>query len=411
MADQQNNEAFVLPYAHKDHIAYMQGQLDEQIQITAYHGFAILDGTLVPYSLQKNSQQVNLGEVVFDLKDSSLSHLMSVIDAFNRLAFFQKVLELSKTEIAKQSGSEDMRPIHGKLLNDFLSLYNFDLETLGVGNEAQENPGKFFHQMVIGSGLFYMEDFLFCIKTVVHDQIINLPKEKVQQLRKLIHDASAVISTYRIGVSIFNEYHKAHLAHEKFLHAFEGLNFIVRYIALESDLKIEIEPDATVGFLIKNATKFYLDSEIQLEIHPELEHLVLGEKTAFDFFHIIFNLVNNAWKYSLHPDIKREFNVESRPIEVRVALEEEILNIEVTDYGLNINQDDFSKVLEGVQVHKSKQGFENIPSTGEGLRGVVDVISKMEGSIIIEKLEEGNGKKFVVKLPINDLLKIISVEA
>lgn len=388
------------------HINYMQSQLDQQIQIAAHNGFVVLNGQVVPYSIQKNNTDINLGDPVAILENASILNFMQSINAIERLAFFQKLLQLSKSEILKQTGSEDMHQIRAKVLSDFLGEYDITLASWisSSGYSAQE-IGKVFHEMVIGNGLFYMQDFIFAVKTIVKEKLIDLPDVKAEQLRRLVHNAAAAISVYQIGVSIFNDYHKSHLAHSKFLNAFESLNYIVRLMALESDLKVELEPNQTVSLLAKKATQLYLDSEVLLQVDPNVAKIQISEENAADIFHVVFNLVNNAWKYSLHPDIKAKYNIESRPVDVEISVIADYLLIEVADYGLSIAKDDESKVLEGVQIHKSRGDFKNIPSTGEGLRGVVDIVRRMKGMVEIKKLEEGNGKKFMVKIPLNTILK------
>jgi PAS domain S-box-containing protein len=102
---------------------------------------------------------------------------------------------------------------------------------------------------------------------------------------------------------------------------------------------------------------------------------------------LLFNLVSNAVKFSS----------EGKPIEVKTAVQPEVIGISVKDKGIGISKEDqqhlFERFFRGANAT-------NIPGTGLGLNIAVKYIELMEGTIEVDS-ELGSGTEFKILLPNN----------
>ena len=102
--------------------------------------------------------------------------------------------------------------------------------------------------------------------------------------------------------------------------------------------------------------------------------------------HIINNLISNAVKYSLPPS----------PIEIKIELENNTVNLSVSDQGIGIPKKDFDMIFEPFY---RGENTEHISGTGLGLSIIKKAVEMHKGEIIVES-EEGKGSTFKIILPL-----------
>ncbi|MBI5914732.1 MAG: PAS domain-containing sensor histidine kinase [Bacteroidetes bacterium] len=102
---------------------------------------------------------------------------------------------------------------------------------------------------------------------------------------------------------------------------------------------------------------------------------------------IIYNLVSNAIKYS---------NA-GKPIDCRMEIQNSYLQIEITDYGIGIPEEDQPHLFERFF---RANNVENIQGTGLGLNIVKRYLDLLNGKIEY-KSKPGKGSTFTVHIPIN----------
>ncbi|HHW37503.1 MAG TPA: GHKL domain-containing protein [Bacillales bacterium] len=104
----------------------------------------------------------------------------------------------------------------------------------------------------------------------------------------------------------------------------------------------------------------------------------------------IYNLIDNAIKYSIHVDY---------PIEIRVFVENHFLLFEIKDYGIGIPETELPFIFERFyRVDKSRNS--TIPGNGLGLAIVKEIVNEHKGTITVTSTL-GKGSIFTISIPLN----------
>lgn len=123
---------------------------------------------------------------------------------------------------------------------------------------------------------------------------------------------------------------------------------------------------------------------LQIDIQKDASFVIASESLFID---ALKNLVSNAIKYG-------ESN---RTIHINVERLNNFIVIRVTDYGLGIDKEHFSKIFEKFYRIKSTQGREG---TGLGLAYVKEIMNRHNGEITVESSKEF-GSRFSLFFPID----------
>ncbi|MCR4431661.1 MAG: sensor histidine kinase [Tepidanaerobacteraceae bacterium] len=155
--------------------------------------------------------------------------------------------------------------------------------------------------------------------------------------------------------------------------------------------KIEgMKLSSIVSIIRANTERLIKASNINVEINTSIEFDPVV-RNYFSMFSIINNLVSNALDA-----------VENRKglIRIRVCMNDDWLNISVTDNGRGINPKDLPYIFEpGFSTKFYEDGS---ISTGLGLTHVKNLAEDIGGSISVESIE-GKGSIFKVSLPVDNL--------
>lgn len=141
------------------------------------------------------------------------------------------------------------------------------------------------------------------------------------------------------------------------------------------------------------------EGALRLDLHAQ-KHEVFADEVHFS--NIIFNLLDNAMKYSKEKPI----------ITVSTAYQSGILAIKVIDNGIGMSKETQSRVFE--KFYRAHTGnLHNVKGFGLGLSYVKAMVEAHGGRVKVES-KEGKGSTFTVLLPIlkeSDLLTQLDEEA
>jgi len=154
----------------------------------------------------------------------------------------------------------------------------------------------------------------------------------------------------------------------------------------EIELKIETVDLRLLVEEVAASMRLQLEKhKAQLAIQSEGDTTIQGDR--LHFISVIFNLLDNALKYS-----------KSNPsIEIDIRQEGEIAQIAVTDSGIGIPIEYKERIFE--KFFRVPTGnTHNAKGYGLGLSYVAHVVSKHQGQIAVES-QPGIGSRFIIKLP------------
>lgn len=128
---------------------------------------------------------------------------------------------------------------------------------------------------------------------------------------------------------------------EKLVHQVKQMEEILNMLMVVSDLKKEnpnveqTRPDELVWEIIDKVNELYprTDIQVKLNIRPEDESLLFVSMERTQLLMMLFNLVENAAKYS-----------QGKPVEILIYSQEEHLYISVTDKGIGIMPEHLGKI-------------------------------------------------------------------
>lgn len=168
------------------------------------------------------------------------------------------------------------------------------------------------------------------------------------------------------------------------------INKILDFSKIEKGAKIFYFEKTNIGELAKKTIDLYKD-EVQdenLKIRSEIEKKdAFAEVDKDAIFQVIFNLMDNAYKYSK----------DDKDITVSVRSSEKEVTIEVADKGMGISKDNLDKIF-GKFYRADRDIVKGIKGSGLGLAFVKSIVNDHDGKIAA-KSELGKGSKFIIILP------------
>lgn len=133
------------------------------------------------------------------------------------------------------------------------------------------------------------------------------------------------------------------------------------------------------------------EKNFNVTLNLQAEPLVL-EADETHFTNMIFNLIDNAIKYSKPGDKNPTLHIASYPKEGHLYLT-------VEDNGIGIGKEDQKKIFDKL-FRVSTGNVHNVKGYGLGLNYVKSIVERHKGDIQV-KSELGKGTTFTVKLPLN----------
>ncbi len=160
----------------------------------------------------------------------------------------------------------------------------------------------------------------------------------------------------------------------------------------KSTFKLEEVDANTVIFNVVNTFKLKVE-KYGGSISADLDAMdAIVEVDEMHFTNVIFNLLDNAVKY----------RSEDRDLKLTVAsrdLDEDRLEITISDNGIGIRRDDLKKIFEKFY-RVSTGNRHDVKGFGLGLAYVRKIITDLGGSISVES-EYNTGTKFIIILPLS----------
>lgn len=158
----------------------------------------------------------------------------------------------------------------------------------------------------------------------------------------------------------------------------------------KNELKLKSEPigvNALVAAVVDSMDLQLKKKNAKLVLLLEAAHdVVIGDE--FHFSNVIFNLLDNANKYSLNEPL----------ITIKTRNQGNNLLLEVADKGIGMTREQTKKVFD--QFYRVPTGnLHDVKGFGLGLSYVNDVVSKMSGNIKVSS-EKDKGTIFVVSIPL-----------
>ena len=166
---------------------------------------------------------------------------------------------------------------------------------------------------------------------------------------------------------------------------------ILDFARLEKGGKIFYFEKENVASVAKSAADTFKDETqdevLNISFNSESED-IFAEIDKDAIFQVIFNLLDNAYKYSK----------ENKDISVNVKGGKEDVRIEVIDKGPGMSKETIEKIFEKFY-RGERDMMQGIKGSGLGLAFVKSVIQAHDGKIAVES-ELGKGSKFIISLPV-----------
>lgn len=154
-------------------------------------------------------------------------------------------------------------------------------------------------------------------------------------------------------------------------------------------LKLQVAEQDLVGFLQQICDSFKnlaVQRDIQFQFESEQEEI-----TAWVDLHqlekVIFNLLSNAFK----------FTKDGGAVLVKVSEQSEVIEIEITDSGIGIPEEDLPRVFDRFYQVRNKTGWTRKSGSGIGLSLAKSIVEKHKGTIDLSSAE-GEGTSFRIHL-------------
>jgi signal transduction histidine kinase len=196
---------------------------------------------------------------------------------------------------------------------------------------------------------------------------------------------------------------KAYISNERLIELVEDLLILSRIESGRLDLKLEpVHLEDMCREVMETFTLRARDSKLTLKcVKPKkkLPEITIDRERVRE---VIFNLIDNAIKYTPHGEVRvsaerRERNREGGP---------ECVRISIADTGIGISKDEmpflFTKFSRGRET-----GLLNTGGAGLGLYVGKQIIEANGGSIWAESKGPGQGSRFFVELPIEQKAEIL----
>ena len=162
------------------------------------------------------------------------------------------------------------------------------------------------------------------------------------------------------------------------------------YDSNKIQMKLErINGDTTVAEVVENLT-IQIESKGGNIVSELSSDNVLIEVDKIHFTNLIYNLIDNAIKYS----------DEILSVEVKTFSDGKNFNLSISDKGIGISKSYQDKIFD--RFFRVPSGnIHNVKGYGLGLSYVYDTVVKFNGEIAV-KSELGKGSEFLIKIPVNN---------
>lgn len=388
-----------------DHIKSIQDELIPLNQVKSHTGFCLSsEGKLLRYHVDKESWEVLQ---IIEGVPSDFDSLMNFLNVREQFTLVQKLVQLSNSEFQEQRGNKLMQPIDLAELVDFIES-NQDLsEFLPRSDTINDlNKSEKLHELILGK-FFFLQDLAAVIDSIRHSDVFksNFTSEQLKTISNHVHNISSVISIFSMGVYFFYNQGDSIKAHQKFVLGVHGLLDYLRsmILTLSSNFQVPFLDNTSLDNVIKSSIQIFIE---ELEVKINLDRNIAGDNLpaefAEDIYKIVFNLVVNAWKYSMHASARSYLGTVPEPIKVDIHLgKDNNVTISVSDSGIPISEEDKKRVLMGEQVHLNKPALISIPTSGQGIKHIQYILSKYPGGLLVinDAVNEAYTKAFIATLP------------
>jgi two-component system phosphate regulon sensor histidine kinase PhoR len=258
--------------------------------------------------------------------------------------------------------------------------------------------------MIIASILFtiiIISAFALTIRTMLRQK--NISEIKSDFINNMTHELKTPLATISLAVDALNN--------EKVIHDTEKIKYYSGMIKEENKrmhrqvetilqaAKLEKQEDLNLNIQTLDAheTINKVARNLSLQIQDKLGelHLDLAAKNKFidvdevHFSNIIFNLLDNAIKYSKDAPI----------IHLSTQVNNGMLAIKIKDNGIGMNRETASRAFE--KFYRAHTGnLHNVKGFGLGLSYVKTMVEAMDGYIKLESVL-GKGSTFTVNMPLS----------
>jgi len=170
-------------------------------------------------------------------------------------------------------------------------------------------------------------------------------------------------------------------------------NILQSAVMEKGDFKMKFKK-LNAGEKIDSALKSFKmrlsERNFNVVLNIQTEPLVV-EADETHFTNMIFNLIDNAIKYSKPGD-------KNPLLEIGAFAKDGVMYLSVEDNGIGINKEDHKKIFDKLY-RVSTGNVHNVKGYGLGLNYVKSIVDRHKGSIDV-KSELGKGSKFTVKMPL-----------
>ena len=233
---------------------------------------------------------------------------------------------------------------------------------------------------------------------------IETEKEKMRAnlLRAISHDLRTPLTsmigasaTYLENTTLLDDSEKAELIahiHEDsnwLLHMVENLLSVTRIDKGTAKVKKTLEPlEEVISESISRVKKRYSKASIKVSV-PDEFIMVPMDATLIE--QVIINLIENALKYA-HS---------TQPIELSATKEDDIIKVQVLDYGVGIRKDRLNTLFDGYSSNPNESSDAS-KGMGIGLSICKTIIRAHSGDIWAENLDQGAAFTFTLPLEGDD---------
>lgn len=387
------------------HIKAIQDELSPLSQVTNHTGFCLSEaGMLIEYHVNKDKWEIlRVRENIPD--DFDL--LMKALRIEEHFTLIQKLVQLSNNEFQRQRGNKVMQRISRDTLVNFIEGNQDLAEFLPDPNLiSAANSGEQLHRLMF-ENFFFLQDLAAVIDNIRHNEVFKskFTSGQLKTISNHVHNISSVISIFSMGVYFFYEQNDSIKAHQKFVLGVHGLLDYLRsmVLTLSSNFQSPFLDNTSFANVIKRSTQTFVDGlEIAVGLDAGIAENSLPAELAEDIHQIVFNLVVNAWKYSMHSGARSYLGTVPEPVKVGISLNEDNnVVIVISDSGITISEEAKPRVLAGEQVHLNKPELSSIPTKGQGIKLIQSILSKYPGAFldIINNVGDGYEKAFVATIP------------
>jgi two-component system phosphate regulon sensor histidine kinase PhoR len=260
--------------------------------------------------------------------------------------------------------------------------------------------------MIIASILFtiiIISAFALTIRTMLRQK--NISEIKSDFINNMTHELKTPLATISLAVDALNN--------EKVIHDTDKIRYYSGMIKEENKrmhkqvetilqaAKLEKQEDLNLNIqsLDAHAAIDKVAKNLSLQIQEKLGELhldLMAEKSMIDvdemhFSNIVFNLLDNAIKYSKDAPI----------IHITTMVNNGMLAIKIKDNGIGMNRETASRVFE--KFYRAHTGnLHNVKGFGLGLSYVKTMVEAQDGYIKLESIL-GKGSTFTVNMPLSKI--------